>query len=170
VLFEKRFWSGIADGSITLTFRRWKRPQVVAGRRYRTPGGIVEVTAVDTVEPAVITDREARAAGYGDAAELAADLRDAPDLACTRVAFHVVDEPDPRAVLAADDRLDAAARAEIDRRLARLDAASTAGPWTLATLRAIAARPGSVRPTSPPNSDGRRMRSSSTCASSRRSG
>lgn len=141
MLFEQRFWAGIGDGSITFTFRRWKRPQVVAGRRYRTPGGIVEVDAVDIVEPGAITEREARAAGYPSAAALVTDLRGADDLACTRIAFHVIDELDPRAVLAAESDLDEAARAEIDRRLDRRDAASPSGPWTRATLRAIAERP-----------------------------
>ena len=43
MLFEQRFWPLITDGSITVTFRRWRRCQAVAGRRYRTPGGIIEV-------------------------------------------------------------------------------------------------------------------------------
>ena len=38
VSFSKPFWPGLADGTITLTFRRWKRPQAVAGNDYRTRG------------------------------------------------------------------------------------------------------------------------------------
>jgi hypothetical protein len=44
--------------------------------------------------------------------------------------------------LAAGEQLGAEQRAELDRRLARLDAASTHGPWTGATLDVIAAKPG----------------------------
>ncbi|MET0902025.1 MAG: hypothetical protein ABWZ52_02190, partial [Acidimicrobiales bacterium] len=58
-----------------------------------------------------------------------------------RIRFHVVDEPDPRATLAADGALTADDRAEIDRRLDRLDGASRRGPWTRETLRLIARMP-----------------------------
>ena len=37
VLFAKWSWEGIDDGSITVTFRRWKRQQALPGRTYRTP-------------------------------------------------------------------------------------------------------------------------------------
>ena len=142
MLFEQRFWGGLADGSITMTFRRWKRRQAVAGHRYRTGGGILEVEAVDVIDAADITDADARRAGYPSAAALVADLRGTPDLPLYRIRFHAVAEPDPRAELAAADDLTTADVEELDRRLARLDRASTHGPWTRATLEAIAARPG----------------------------
>lgn len=41
MLFAKRFWSGLQDGPITLTFRTWDRPRVVVGRRYRTRAGVL---------------------------------------------------------------------------------------------------------------------------------
>jgi len=141
MLFEARFWPGIGDGSITMTFRRWKRRQVLAGRRYRTPGGIVEVEAIDVIDASVITDADARRSGFTDAATLVAQLRGTDDLPIYRIAFHLVDEPDPRAVLAADAGLSDADVQAIDRRLARLDAASPHGPWTRAVLDTIAARP-----------------------------
>ena len=56
MLWEARFWPLIADGSVTVTFRRWKRPQAVDGHRYRTPGGIIEVDRVTSVEPHAITE------------------------------------------------------------------------------------------------------------------
>jgi hypothetical protein len=142
VLWEARFAPLIADGSVTVTFRRWKRPQAVEGHRYRTPGGIIEVDRVTTVAPDAISMRDARSAGYASPAALVADLRGDASLEVTRVAFHRVDEPDPRATLAEHDELSADDVAEIDRRLARLDARSSYGPWTRATLDAIAARPG----------------------------
>jgi hypothetical protein len=146
VLFQAAFWPLIADGRVTLTFRRWKRRQVVAGHRYRTGHRIVgrviiEVDQVDEVDPAAISDAEAVRAGFPDAATLVAQLRGDADLPVYRIAFHAVDEPDPRAVLAATDDLSADDRAEIDRRLDRLDRASTHGPWTRAVLACIAERP-----------------------------
>ena len=146
MLFEQRFWPLIANGSLTATYRRWKRPQVVAGRRYRTPGGIVEVEHVDTVDADDITDVDARRAGFATADALVRDLRGDAALPVTRIRFHVVDEPDPRAVLAADDDLGDDDIAQIDARLDRFDRSSKHGPWTRAVLDAIAARPATRAP------------------------
>jgi hypothetical protein len=141
VLFGKRFWDGIAQGSVTATFGRWRRLQARARRRQRTAGGIVEVDAVDVVGLSDITDADARSAGYQSAAALVADLRGDPELLIYRVRFHRVAGPDPRAELAASGDLSSAEVAELDRRLRRLDEASPRGAWTSAALRTIAARP-----------------------------
>jgi hypothetical protein len=142
VLFDRRLLDGIADGSITVTFRRWARAQVVAGRRYRTGEGLVEMDAVDIVDEVAIPEADVRAAGYETADALRGDLRGDPVRPVYRLRFHRVDEEDPRAVLAESAALDDVQRAELDRRLARLDRASAGGPWTAATLAIIAARPG----------------------------
>jgi hypothetical protein len=75
VLFEQRFWGPIAAGEVTVTFRRWKRRQVVPGRRYRTPGGMIEVDALHVVEVADITAADAAAGGYRLSPRGAAFLR-----------------------------------------------------------------------------------------------
>lgn len=141
MLFSKRFWPGIADGTVTLTFRRWKRPQAVAGRPYRTAAGMIDVTSVNLVTPDEITDGDAEAAGYADAASLVADLRGEPDQSVYRIEFRRASKPDPRAELAATADLDAHDLAEISNRLDRLDRASSHGPWTRSTLRLIADHP-----------------------------
>jgi hypothetical protein len=141
VLFSQHAWAGIADGSITMTFRRWKRLQVVAGRRYRTAAGIIEVEAVEPVDPAGITDREAERSGFADAAAAVANLRGDPELPVYRIVFHRVDEPDPRAELAQRSDLTDDEVAEIDGRLDRLDRASKAGPWTAAVLAVVGEHP-----------------------------
>jgi hypothetical protein len=141
VLFEARFREPIADGSVTLTFRRWKRSQAVAGHVYRTTAGRIGVDDVRVVSPGAISDADARRAGYPSAAALVADLRGPGDLPVYRVQFHAVTTPDPRDVLAAAGELTAADVAELDRRLERLDRASSYGPWTMETLQAIADRP-----------------------------
>ena len=142
ILFRQSFWPGIRDGTVTVTFRRWKRQQVLAGRRYRTAAGILEVTSVSTVEPGRITDADARRSGYESASALVADLRDDLTLPVYRIEFRRVDEPDPRSQLAAADALTPDDVAEIGRRLARLDRASPHGPWTRAVLDVIAQNPG----------------------------
>jgi hypothetical protein len=141
VLFASSFWAGIAQGTVTVTFRRWRRRQVVAKRRYRTGGGIIEVESVDVVDVTDITADDARRAGFDDLAALAAQLRGGDDLPLYRIRFHVVREPDPRAVLAASDVLTDDDVAAIDQRLDRLDRASPHGPWTRAVLQTIAQRP-----------------------------
>ena len=142
MLFEQRFWEPIARGEVTVTFRRWRRRQALAGRRYRTGGGIIEVDAIEIIDESDITDRDARAGLYPTAAALVADLRGTPDLDLYRIRFHIVDEPDPRSVLADSFDLSDADVAELDRRLQRLDGASRHGPWTEQTLERIARRPG----------------------------
>lgn len=142
MLFEQRFWPGIADGSVTLTFRRWKRRQAVAGHRYRTPAGLIEVDAVDVVERAAVDDEQAQRAGYPSAAVLLAGLRGGDEPPLYRVEFHHVDEPDPRAELAASAELTDGEVAELSRRLGRLDRASADGPWTARTLDIVRRRPG----------------------------
>jgi hypothetical protein len=142
VLFAPRFRSGIADGSITLTFRRWKRPQVIAGRRYRTPVGMLEIETVELVDACEISDEEALRAGFPSADAVRDVLRGDPGDPVYRIGFHAVREPDPRDVLAHDDSLTDEAIVEIDRRLDRLDGASSHGPWTAATLAVIAEHPG----------------------------
>ena len=112
VLMQVRFRDAVADGTVTLTFRRWKRPQVVAGRTYRTAAGRILVDAIDVVDPARITTTDARRAGFATRAELLAELRGTDDLPTYRGA-----------------------------RTDRLDRASSHGPWTIAVLGAIAARP-----------------------------
>jgi hypothetical protein len=141
--FTKPFWEGIADGSITVAFRRWNRPTVVAGRPYRTGGGRIEVTAVEVVDVGDIDEASVRASGHGSLDELLQYLSsgDRVDRPLYRVEFRVLDEPDPREALANDDKLDAETVAEITARLDRYDIASNHGAWTLRTLAIIADNP-----------------------------
>jgi hypothetical protein len=142
--FEARLREGIERGTIVLAFRRWKRCQVVAGHRYRTGTGMVEVDAVDIVTPADIDEAQASEAGYGTVDELLADLRGDRDAPVYRVRLHRVDEPDPRAELAAKPALSQDDLARITARLARMDRSGAHGPWTAAVLAQIADNPGTV--------------------------
>ena len=146
MLFLKRFWEPIAEGEITVTFRRWKAQQVLVGRRYRTAAGIIEVETVSTWEEKDITDEDARRAGHVDARSLLADLPVRPGLPLYRIQFQVVDEPDPRAELAARADLTPDDVAEISKRLQRLDRASPHGPWTRPVLQMIESHPGRRAP------------------------
>ena len=139
--FTKPFWDGIADGSITVAYRGWTTPTVVAGRPYRTGGGRIEVVSVQAIEPSAVTDADAARAGHPSAAAALAQVRTDGGRRLYRVEFRRLAEPDPRERLAADDRLSDDDVADIGVRLARLDRASSLGPWTLPTLRLIEANP-----------------------------
>lgn len=141
MLFERRLRDGIRDGTITMAFRRWRRCQVVPGRRYRTGDGFVEVVAVDVVEPLSTTDLEARQAGYSSRTELLGDLRGPAEWPVYRLRLRRVDEPDPRQLLADNDQLTAVDVDDLERALDRLDNAAQAA-WTRASLGAIAAHTG----------------------------
>ena len=157
--------AGVADGSVTLAFRRWQRPDVRPGSRFRTPAGVVEVTSVDVVDPATLTDDDARAAGLPDVATLLGLLD--PDAVARRRStarygrstvaageapadtstwpVHRVGltwaGPDPRVALREQADLSDEEVAAIDARLDRLDRASSHGPWTAATLDLVRRRP-----------------------------
>jgi hypothetical protein len=139
--FETRYRAGIADGSITLTFRRWRRPQAVPGNIYRTAAGRIVVDAVDIVASHSITDAEAKMSGYEDAVSLREDLRGDQMLPVYRVRFHAAPDGDPRDALAAAGDLSEAERDQLQTRLERLDRASTSGPWTARTLELVRDNP-----------------------------
>ena len=56
MLFSADAWPGLADGSITLTFRTWTRPQAKEGGRYRVGGMLLEAVDVREVLAGEITD------------------------------------------------------------------------------------------------------------------
>lgn len=146
MLFSKDSWKGLADGTITVAFRRWRRPTVVAGRPYRTAVGRIEVLSVDPVDPARISPRDAERAGCESAQDVRARLDSAPaaedaDALVYRVEFRLLNEPDPRDELAHTAVLSTEEMSALVARLDRLDRASAAGPWTRATLKLIEARP-----------------------------
>jgi hypothetical protein len=136
VLFKRGVLDGLADGTITVAFRRWARPRVRAGGRLRTAVGVLAVDAVDEVDVGDVTDDDAREAGFSSRSELVDDLAAQRDGRVYRVALRVAG-PDPRVELRGRDALTGEELAEVERQLARLDAASRHGAWTLAVLRLI---------------------------------
>ena len=125
----------IADGTVTQAFRRWDAPRVRAGGRQRTRLGVVAFDAVEAVDSAALTDRDAELAGFGSRDELLAMLDRRDHGSVYRIRLHM-EGPDPRIQLR-ENLPDATELADVRERLARLDRASHHGPWTLATLRGI---------------------------------
>jgi len=141
--FIKSHVEGLANGTITLTFRNWTRPQAKAGGRYRTWGHLLEATDVRVVRAGDITDDEARRAGESSADALRARLGVSGAEGVYRVELRHLGQDD-RITRRNEAVLDAERRAAIQARLDRLDRASASGPWTRKTLRLIATYPGVV--------------------------
>jgi hypothetical protein len=137
LLFQKRFFEGLQTGAITLTFRRWEKPHVKPGGRYRVhPIGIVQVDALEIVEEKSLTEDDAHRAGFHTLDEMRAYfiVKDTP---LYKVTLHHAGDGD-RVDLADHDTLGPDDVAEIKKRLARLD---KKGPWTRKTMKLIAANP-----------------------------
>lgn len=143
MLFRKAQWDGLADGSITVAFRRQKRPTTRAGGTLRTPAGMLAIESVVEVSDDELTDPDARRAGHSSLDELRAALGPPdPDRRLYRVEFHHAGD-DPRIALRNDVELAAEDLDAVVVELDRLDRAAPQ-PWTRRYLRLIADRPATV--------------------------
>lgn len=140
MLLPPKIAHGVADGSVTLAFRRWTRPDVKAGSQFRTVAGVVRVEAVSVVDPAAISDDDARAAGWDGADRLRRQLDKVEAGETYRVRLSWAG-PDPRVALRENAELSDDDVRDLDVRLERLDRASSHGAWTMATLALIGRRP-----------------------------
>ncbi|WP_034159820.1 hypothetical protein [Sphingomonas sp. ERG5] len=138
MLLKRRVLDGIADGRITLVFRRWRRPTVKSGGTLTTVVGLLAIDDVSMIDAQAITERDAIQAGYDGLAALHADLASWPVGDLYRIAVELAGD-DPRIALREDDRLGEESLAQILAKLARFDRASA---WTRRTLDLIAAHPG----------------------------
>ena len=143
MLFRQDVMRRIGEGEVTLAFRRWRRPTVKAGGTLRTRVGVLAIESVEVVDEDEVTDADARRSG---AESREAVLRQGPqERPLYRIDFRLAG-PDPRVELRERSDISPGERAEIDARLARLDAASRHGPWTRKVLGLIAERPGTRAP------------------------
>ena len=143
MLFKARFYAGIVDGSITRTFRRWKRLQVVPGNRYRQPFGEVEVVSAGKVDERLITARDAELAGYESRDDLLTELARHREGTLYRIDFRFAGA-DRRIALRQREDLSEEDIDALVKRLTRLDKASSHGPWTRQALELIDRKPAVV--------------------------
>jgi hypothetical protein len=140
MLLDAATRAAIAEGRVDVVFRRWARPTVRTGGTLRTAEGVLDIVEVTPVSLDDMTDADAVRAGYADAAAVVASLSKragTPYRIVVRAAG-----PDPRIALRNRAELGADELEDVLRRLARLDAASSAGPWVEPTLAMIDRRPG----------------------------
>jgi hypothetical protein len=140
MLLQQRTLHGLRDGSITLAFRRWRRPTVRSGGTLLTAAGELEIVAVSRTALDDISPEDARRAGFASLADLHAFLNERSEGEIYRIEFGAL-RADPRVALREDANLPAPERQSLTIRLGRLDAGA-AEPWTRRTLAAIRARPG----------------------------
>jgi hypothetical protein len=140
VLLPIKVARGVADGSMSVAFRRWRTQDVQPGAMFRTGAGVVRVDAVERVDPAAITDEDAALAGHRNADAVRKRLAGDDTVPTYRVTLSWVGE-DPRIALRNADDLSDDDVATIDARLERLDRASSHGAWTMHTLDQIRRRP-----------------------------
>jgi len=117
---------------VTLAFRRWAAPRVRVGGRFLTSAGLIEVTSVEPVDD--ISDSDAIAAGSPTPAAVLTLTKGDEQL--YRVGLTWAGE-DPRIALRESADLTDDEVAALAAKLARLDRASSFGPWTSQTLALI---------------------------------
>ncbi|SEE09049.1 hypothetical protein SAMN04490220_6605 [Rhodococcus jostii] len=145
MLLPRKIAQGVADGTVTVAFRRWAAPRVLEGSEFHTVAGMVRISSITTVDPDGITEDDARRAGAVSVAEALATLRGSPGQPVFRIGLEWVGE-DPRIALSSDADLSADTVSEIAQQLERLDARSSHGPWTRRILQLVADNPGRRAP------------------------
>ena len=92
--FSPELRDRVGDGTITVSFRLWSRPQVKVGGTYRSGGVTIEVDDIDLLPFAAISDDDLARTGETDRETLrrraahAGPIHD--DTLVYRVEFHVV--------------------------------------------------------------------------------
>ena len=124
MLFRSEILQGIAEGRVTLAFRRWRRAPPADGSSLRSPVGVLCLDRVTVVDEGDITPEDVRRTGMSRD-ELRASVAGVGTL--LRIELRLAGD-DPR--IALRERLPDHAELEaIVVKLGRIDAASRT-PWT----------------------------------------
>ena len=140
MLFPPVMLQAIADGKVTLAFRRWERPRVRAGGRQRTAIGVIAFETVEPVDRNDLNETDAGAAGFASRDELLAFVDRRSSGTIYRIGLRLIG-PDPRVALR-ESLPDETQVRQLTDRLDRLDRASRHGRWTRGVLRTIGEQPG----------------------------
>jgi hypothetical protein len=138
MLFRQDILQGIADGRVTLAFRRWRRAPPANGSSLRSPVGVLRLDRVTIVDEGDITAEDIRRTGM-TVDDLRASI--AGEGSLLRIELHLAGD-DPRIALR-EQLPDHAELETVVARLARIDAAS-ATPWAKRYLQLIADQPAVV--------------------------
>jgi hypothetical protein len=139
VIFRQEFLEGIRSGSVTIAFRRWRRPSVKAGGTLLTAVGLLHIRDVSPVAMEGISDADARRAGYQSRQALVGELSERTEGELYRIDLGPLDA-DPRIALRKKRASDSDLH-DLIVRLDRLDARSDGTPWSRRVLDLIKAHP-----------------------------
>ena len=141
MLFQRRFHERIRSGDIRCTVRIWQRPHVKVGGRYALGGGAIVVDEIHETRLDDVTPALARRCGFPSLADLLKTAKHGAGERVFVIDFHYDGKasarPRPETAAVSAEEL-----AQLVQRLEAMDRRSKIGAWTLATLRAIEARPG----------------------------
>jgi hypothetical protein len=140
LLFRQRFLDGIRKGTVTLAFRRWRRPSVRPGSTLLTAVGQLHIGSVTVVELDRISPTDIRRAGYDSRQALLAELNLRAEGEIYRIELGPL-RPDPRIALRASPARGQAELQELIRRLQRLDGRDRGAPWVLRILEVLSSHP-----------------------------
>jgi hypothetical protein len=96
MMFSRDLRDAVARGEVTVSVRRWSRPQVKVGGRYSAAGVVIEVDSLEVLPFSAVTDDDVVASGETSRTALrqraahSGPISD--DTLVHRVEFHVVPE------------------------------------------------------------------------------
>jgi len=129
----------IKAGEIDLVFRRWQKPTVKTGGSLTTHIGVLDILSVEIVEPAQISDEDAKRAGFADQTALM-DQWESRSGVWFKINVRFAGD-DPRIKLREEDTFSDQDFSTISKKLFGMDTRSTCGPWTMKVLTAIRTSP-----------------------------
>lgn len=136
MLLKRAALEKMAEGSVDLAFRRWKRPTVRSGGTLTTAVGVFDILDVRAVDEASISTKDAIRAGFLTAAEVHDSMR-GREGSLYRIQMRYRG-PDPRAALRALGDPSPRELEELEDQLRRLDKKR---PWTRVILEWIRDNP-----------------------------
>jgi hypothetical protein len=69
MLLKLELLEDIKAGKVDLVFRRWSRPSVKAGGTLKTKVGLLRIGAITDMDPADVSEADAKRAGFRDVAD-----------------------------------------------------------------------------------------------------
>lgn len=132
--------NGIKSGTITLQFRKWKKPSVRKGSRIKTALGVVEIADIEEIPLNKISDDDAVSAGYQDRKELVNSINSIAEGKIYKIGVRYYSE-DPRIALRENTDVSDKDLNAIKLKLERLDKYGKEGSWTLRVLHLIRDNP-----------------------------
>jgi hypothetical protein len=140
MIFKPHQLEGIRSGTITLAFRKWKKPSVRKGSRIKTEMAVVEITDISEIALQDITEQDSINAGFNTLEDLLEALDEINEGHIYKIKVRFYSE-DPRIELREQRTLLDKDFQVLKKKLERLDSYSKEGAWTIEALKAIRDHP-----------------------------